>query len=1124
MLAQRYEIVRTLGEGGMGAVYQARDLELNRKVALKVIRPDLARNPAIIERFKQEILLSQKVTHKNVIRIYDLGEGEGVKFITMEFIEGQDLRSVIHERKKLPPGEAVEIMEQICLALEAAHSVGVIHRDLKPQNVMREESGRILVMDFGLARNLEGGGMTQTGALVGTMEYMSPEQALAKDLDQRSDLFSAGLIFYELLTGQMPYRADSALASLIRRTQERAVSVLDYDNTIPAALSQIVSKCLERDPALRYQTAAELLADLQAWQGKRTAGAIAFESVKPWGQTIPWPKIGGAAAVLVLAISGYLFRDKLVTHNEKKVVAGPTVSLAIMPFRNASGDPSWDWWGPSLAETLSTDVGQSAHLRTVSPDRLQQALHDLRIDPNSVVDSTTLQRIAKSTDAYSVLWGSYTKLGDQIRVDATLQDLKHKNRTPSLTAAAPDQKALPAAIDKLADTIRQNLSLSPDLVKELRVQAAKPTSSSVDALRDYSQGVQLTRQGSNLDALKQFQAAVQEDPQFALAFTRLAETYATLGHSDDADQASRKAVDLSQNLPLTEKYFIEASRARVTNDNKKAIEAYENLAASAPDNLDVQYALGDLYSDQGAYDKARAHYQNVLKADPKNMNALLQTGWIEVISGNPQGGMGSLNQALTLAIDLDNNEQRAQILQAMGVGYERLNKPDEALRNLHEALDINRRLDKKGAVANSLVEIAHVQRSMGKPDAAQASLNEALRLEQSIGDKKGAADTLIDMGQLFEDRGELDKALQSYKESYRIQVDVQDQTYQALCLSNIANVYLAKGQNDDALTYYQQALQLRKKLGEPTAIAETLHNLGEGYTQTARYDEAMASYMEAVQYRRNAGDRRGEAVDSHGMGMVFVYQGRYGAAVSSLQDAVKTFHDLKDNTRTMAEILNDYGWALALSGRGAEASKPLEEAHNLAAELKNDAVMSATLNAQGDVQFYRGDLKAAKELYQQALQSATRAKAQDQMLLSKMDMARVAIAQGQSQAAIGTLRQLASQASTLGLRYLNLQCTLNMAQAMVNAKDFAHARPILDQLLGQSEKLTLRMDRARIQYLLGTSSRLAGNASEAAGHYREAVRLLDEIKQEAGAQDLLQRVDLKSMYDESARWSQPQTS
>src|ERR1035441_2934383 len=190
LLGGRYEVLQLLGEGGMGAVYKAADRELDRFVALKVIRPELASNASILARFKQELLLAHQVTHRNVIRIYDLGEAEGVKFITMEFIEGQDLRALIREKKRYAPEEAVDVIQQVCLALEAAHAVGGIHRDLKPQNIMQDGAGRIRVMDFGRARTLGGDGMTQTGAIVGTMEYMSPEQALGKELDQRSDIRS----------------------------------------------------------------------------------------------------------------------------------------------------------------------------------------------------------------------------------------------------------------------------------------------------------------------------------------------------------------------------------------------------------------------------------------------------------------------------------------------------------------------------------------------------------------------------------------------------------------------------------------------------------------------------------------------------------------------------------------------------------------------------------------------------------------------------------------------------------------------------------------------------------------------------------------------------------------------
>src|SRR5712671_5970999 len=502
VLGRRYEILQLLGEGGMGSVYRARDGEVNRVVALKVIRPELTGNPAILDRFKQELVLSHQVTHKNVIRIYDFGDADGVKFITMEFVEGQDLRTLIHEKKKFSPEEAVEISQQICRALEAAHSVGVIHRDLKPQNIMQDRSGRILLMDFGLARTLEGDGMTQTGALVGTMEYMSPEQALGKALDPRSDLFTVGLILYELLTGKMPFLAESALASLIKRTQARATPISEHDETIPRPLTNIVNKCLERDPALRYASAAEMLRDLDAWQEKGAAATLSFyASVKPWGQSLPWPALTVMATVLVLATVGYVFRGPLLAPLTKQGTAGPVLSLAVVPFQNKSGDQSWDWLGPSLADMLSTDVGQSAHLRAVSSDRVQQVFHDLRIAPNAIVDSATLGRVAEFTNSDTLVWGQYTKLGDQIRIDATLQDRKH-NRTVQVKSEAASQKDLSAAVDRLAEMIRQNLALPSDVVKELQAQSFKPTSTSVDALRDYNEGLQFLRQGNNLEAQK----------------------------------------------------------------------------------------------------------------------------------------------------------------------------------------------------------------------------------------------------------------------------------------------------------------------------------------------------------------------------------------------------------------------------------------------------------------------------------------------------------------------------------------------------------------------------------------------------------------------------------------------
>lgn len=1118
----RYEILQLLGEGGMGSVYKAADREVERTVALKLIRPDLASNPAILARFKQELLTAHQVTHKNVIRIYDMAEAEGVKFITMEFVEGTDLRRVLLDHGKLPPEQAVEIIRQVCLALDAAHSAGIIHRDLKPQNIMQDKNGRILVMDFGLARSVESGGMTQTGALLGTIEYMSPEQSMGKTLDQRSDLFAVGLIFYELLSGKTPFKAETAMASLLLRNQERAVPVRELDESIPPGLSDIVSKCLERDLTLRYQSAAEILTDLDAWQGKRPVSAsiiAAPPNVVIVGQRgVPWKWIAPGVIVLVLGVGGWMYRGKVGTAPENKAAAGPEVSLAILPFHNATTDQSIDWIGSSMADMLSTDVGQSSHMRIVSSDRVRQILKDLRIPPNANIDPDMLRRIADLSNADTVVSGQYAKFGDQIQIDATLQDLKHNRREP-LKMQAASEKEIPATVDGLAELIRKNLALSSDVLKELKASSFQPTSKSATALRGYNQGVQLLRDGKTLEAVKALQGAVQDDPQFALAYARLAEADSALGHDNDAEQVSRQAVDLSQDLPLAEKYLIEANHARIVKDTKKAIESYENLAKTQPDNTDVNSALGELYLNEGDYDKARQRYASVLKSDPKNLNALLYTGWLEGRAGNPQAGLEPLNRALNLAIELDNQEEKAQILQAVGVAYEALNKPEEALRNFQQSIEINRALGKKGGVANSLAEMADVQASQGKTEAAVASFKEALDLDREIGAKKNEADTLVDMGVLYEDKGQYDKALQLYRQSLQMQRDLGNEPNQALCLNNIGNVYLAQGKSDDALTYYQQSLQLREKLGVAADIAQTLHNLGEGYARAAQFDNSMQSYMRALDLRRKSEDKLGAALESYGTGMVFLYQGRYGAAVSSTQEAVNGFTALKDRTGTMAQIQNGYAQALVMAGRGGEAAKPLEDAEGLARELKNDSLLADILNTQGNVRFYSGDVNGAKNFYQQSLQAATRAKDQDKILNAKLDLAKVAIAQGQSQAAISALHQLVGQADAIGFKALSVAASAQIATAMVAAKDYAHARQELDRQLGVSEKLGLRMESVRIQYLLGETLRLGGNVNDAAGRYRQVLTQLDAMKKEPGAEKLMERPDLKAMHEEATRWS-----
>jgi eukaryotic-like serine/threonine-protein kinase len=1124
VLGHRYEILQLLGEGGMGTVYKARDREVDRLIALKVIRPELAQNADALHRFKQELVLARQVTHRNVIRIFDLGEADGMKFITMEFIDGRDLKSLIREKGKFTPKDATQIIVQVCNALEASHAEGVIHRDLKPQNIMVDEQGRISVMDFGIARGMEaGGGMTQTGALVGTPEYMSPEQAKGQHLDARSDLFSLGIIFYELLTGTSPFKADTAMATLWKRTHEPARPPLEMEPGIPRAVSDMVVKCLEIDRERRYQSVAEFTKDLEAWQAG-TAISAATPIQRRLRSAAPFAKWLALAFAVALAVAAFVAIKKPGFHSAAKPdqPAQPAIALAILPFRNASGDPSLDWLGSSLADMLNTDVGQSAHLHPVSSDRLRQVLHDLQITPDATSDAATLRRITSIMNADTVVSGQYAKFGDQIRIDATLRDLK-QNRSVSFKAQAPGEKDLLAAVDQLAQNIRENLALSPQIVKELKAQSFKPSSKSLDAIRLYSEGVDLAGKGNNLEALKRFQASTQADPEFALAYARLGQTYANLGHDNEAEQASRKAVDLSEKLPTREKYLIAANDARIERDYPKAIESYENLASASPDDPEVQFALARLYEDTGAFDKARDHYSKVLSIDPKYLNVLIAMGRTEAKSDNPQSALDYFNRALTLAIQLENDEARATVLQGIGFCYRQLDKNDEALRYYQQSLEIKQRLGDKRGMALTLDSMAQLQEQLGKSDQALKGYLEALQIRREIGDKGGVGDTLLDLGGFHESRGHYDQALGFFKEALQVQRELGSESNQGLCLNNIGITYLDKGDYENALTYFQQALDLRQRSQVPADIALTLHNLALTSERLGQYDKALSYYLRALDLYRNAGDKRSAAMDSYGMGLLFGYQGRFGAAIKAKQDALKSFTELQDRTYWMTEVLSGYGMALADAGRLDDARKPLDDALALSRELKIDGSIAQALDYQGECSFYRGDFKSARSLYEQALQFATRAKEPEKVMISKFHIAKAILKQGKAPEAAVALRKLAAEADKVGVKYLSLESSAYLGQALVDSKDFEHARQELESVAPKAEKLELRAVLAQVHYSLATALRLGGHGSEATTHYRDALRYLDEIRKDLGADTFLQRSDLNPIYSESTRWSQSKT-
>jgi tetratricopeptide (TPR) repeat protein/tRNA A-37 threonylcarbamoyl transferase component Bud32 len=770
----RYHIIRSLGVGGMGAVYQAWDQVLETAVAIKVIRPETIVDPAAAEelerRFKRELLLARQVTHRNVVRIHDLGEIDGIKYITMPYIHGSNLAAILKRDGRLPVDRAIAVARDIASGLVAAHEAGVVHRDLKPANIMIDEDGTALIMDFGIARStsgMTGFGRTATGVVLGTIEYMAPEHARGMEVDARSDLYSFGLIVNDMLLGHRQ-GPSSGVTELMSRIQEAPASVRSVDPTIPAAVDAFVTKCLQPDPAVRYQSMSEVLADLERLEKSGYSVLASTARVdRLVGGRRRW--VWAAAVVVVVALAGatWPFRDRFLGATVQPQAAA--VSVAVLPFRNASGDQSMDWLGPNLAEILRNELGQSASLRTVGSARLSQLLQDLRIAPETNMDPATLRKLAEFSNAQTVIWGQFVKLGTQIQILANLEDIRNERSIP-ISVQAANESAVVATIGELARAARASLTPAA-AATDLATVSSKPSSQSLLALRYYNEGLALNRQGKPSEALRLFEASTKEDPEFALAYARLAEAHKNLRFDNEAEQSALKARDLSNALPPRERYLVLAAYARVVGNNDQALESYEKLLQAAPEDTDVRFELARLYEDTGSLDQAGQHYRRVLEDDPRYIDALLAMGRVEVGRGQPQAALDPLNQALSLAVQLDNREARGNILNALGIAYRRLNKPDEALRYYQDALQIRRALGQQGGTAASLSEIAQLNAAMGRPEDALKYHLEALAIRREIGDKRGIGNTLTALGNLYLRRGDTDEALTNYRQALQLQRD-----------------------------------------------------------------------------------------------------------------------------------------------------------------------------------------------------------------------------------------------------------------------------------------------------------------------------------------------------------------
>ena len=613
-----YEIIDEIDRGGMGVIYRARDLKLDREVAIKVLPPELVSDPERKRRFIQEAKAAAKLEHPHIAVVHEIDEVDGVTFIAMELIRGERLRDAM-EREHLPLARSLELATEVAEGLARAHDQGIVHRDMKPGNVMVTEDGHAKIIDFGLAKLIEPlAGKdseastsireeTKSGMVMGTLSYMSPEQARGRKVDRRSDIFSFGIVLHELLSGSHPFRAPSApevLNAIINTSPSR------LEEDVDGALQRIVDKCLAKEPSERYQGMKDVAVDLRAARLRLESGAVA---TAPKPSRSIWIGVSAAAAVLLLALGVWLLWP-----TEKEVVAPtePTKSsIAVLYFENASGDPELDWLRTGLTEMLVTDLAQLPNIKVLSTSRLFQILKDLNKLDERITSLDVIQEVAQRADSETVILGSYMKAGDNIRINIELQNPSDGSILTTEKVEGVGESSLFSMVDNLTSRIGRSFGppksakyTSDGLVKMRPL--GELTTQSIEAYRYMNEAFNMVMRGQSKQALDFIEKALEEDPNCAEALAGAAIMHNNLGHQKRASEYFERAFEQIDRVRPATRYRLEAwTYLRNEETYGEAIEACRKLLELNPDDRPPRHWLARTLLKLERLDEAIEHWE-----------------------------------------------------------------------------------------------------------------------------------------------------------------------------------------------------------------------------------------------------------------------------------------------------------------------------------------------------------------------------------------------------------------------------------------------------------------------------------------------------------------------------------